>query len=61
MLDKSYEGILWIHLHSKGDCDYAMVICACYLPPEGSSRGDNAQEFYDTLLTQKYMYYGGDP
>ena len=61
VLDESYEGILWIRLVSKEDNDTGVLLCACYLPPEGSSRGNSAQEFYDTLLTQTYMYYDGTP
>lgn len=31
-------------------------VCACYLPPQGSSRYVSAQEFYDHLLTNIYEY-----
>ena len=30
----------------------------CYLPPEGSSRYENVDEFVDTLLTKIYQYQG---
>ena len=31
-------------------------LCVCYLPPEGSSRYVNVDEFFDTLLTKVYQY-----
>ena len=59
IIDRSYEGIFWIRLTSKDDSENGILLCACYLPPEGSSRGNTAQEFYDTLITQTYMHYDG--
>ena len=55
VLDKSYEGILWVSFKDKrsGEC---FNVCACYLPANGSSRYISAQEFYDTLLTNIYEY-----
>ena len=61
ILDQSREDVLWVKLQSKSDDEFAVILCVCYLPPEGSSRGDNAQEFYDSLLTQVYMYHDGNP
>ena len=61
LLDKSFDGIFWIRLNNKTDDENGVLLCACYLPPEGSSRGNTTQEFYDTLLTQTYMYYDGIP
>jgi len=43
-----YEGILWVQLISKTS-KKQIGICVCYLPPAGSSRGDQSQEFFDTL------------
>ncbi len=31
-------------------------VCACYLPPEGSTRNSDPEEFFDTLLSQVFMY-----
>ena len=59
VLDISYDGICWIRTQSKSDNELSVILCVCYLPSEGSSRGNNAQEFYDTLLTQTYMFYDG--
>ena len=61
VIDASTEGILWLKLSSKKDSDMGMLLCVCYLPPEGSSTGNNAQEFYDSLLAQLYMYSDGKP
>ena len=55
ILDKSYEGILWVS--SKNEISSVCFnVCVCYLPPHGSSRCVSAQEFYDQLLTQIYEY-----
>ena len=60
-LDKSYEGIFWIKLVAKQDESLQIYVCACYLTPESSCRGNVAQEFFDTLLTQVYLYSDGSP
>ena len=55
VLDDSVDGILWLRLSAKEQrCVYN--ICVCYLPPEGSTRSGNPQEFFDNLLSQVYMY-----
>lgn len=55
ILDRSYEGILWVSFKDKIPNTYFNV-CTCYLPPHGSSRYVSAQEFYDQLLTNIYEY-----
>lgn len=57
VLDCTFEGILWLKLEHNADSENTLLICSCYLPPERSSRGDNAQAFYDALLGQVYMLY----
>ena len=59
--DSIYEGIFWIELVNKLDDKDKISFVSCYLPPEGSSRGNSAQEFYDTLLTQIYNYWDNHP
>ena len=61
MIDDTYEGILWIKLSLKHDPGISVLLCVCYLPPEGSSRGNQVQEFYDTLLAQVYLHWDGSP
>jgi hypothetical protein len=55
MLNCDKEGILWVELTCKLTKE-KFRICGCYLPPEGSSRKVDAQDFYDTLLSQVYLY-----
>ena len=55
VLDKSYDGILWVSFNDKIS-DYCFNICACYLLPHGSSIYVSAQEFYDQLLTNRYEF-----
>ena len=47
MADK-FEGILWAQLIHKSS-KRSLGICACYLPPIGSSRGDHSADFFDSL------------
>ncbi len=54
-LDNLYEGVLCIKCISK-ECDHIFLICVCYLSPEKSTRNSNPDEFYDTLLSQIFMY-----
>ena len=61
ILDRGFEGIIWLQLTSKFDSSFCIYICVVYLIPEGSSRGNIAQEFYDMLLSQVYMYYEENP
>ena len=61
VIDDTYEGILWIKLSLKHDPEISVLLCVCYLPPEGSSRGNQVQEFYDTLLAQVYLHWDGSP
>ena len=61
VIDKTFEGILWTKFKHKLDDDIQFNMCACYLPPESSSRGDSQQEFFTTLLSQIYMYNNGIP
>ena len=61
VIDDTYEGILWIKLSLKHDPETSVLLCVCYLPPEGSSRGNQVQEFYDTLLAQVYLHWDGSP
>ena len=55
VLDNSYEDILWIKLSSE-TYDENIVICVCYLPPSESTRFNNPELFYTTLLEQVYSY-----
>jgi len=56
ILDNSCDDILWISLKCKYDLEFVVNMCVCYLQPEHSCRGNIAQEFYDTLLSQMYLY-----
>ena len=55
ILDDSMEGILWLEFRPKYDaCN--INVCACYCPPEGSSRKIDVLDYFDTLLSQIYKY-----
>ena len=56
-LDCSCDDILWLKLNGKNNDHDELVVCVCYIPPCGSSRGNVAQELYEHLLTNVYMYY----
>lgn len=51
---KSYDGILVVKFVNKS-CDYEFVVCACYLPPENSTRGRDSEGVYSHLLAQVYL------
>jgi hypothetical protein len=55
VLDDTEEGILWLKLTSLSD-DFTLCCCACYLPPEGTTRYVDPHAFYDTLLAQVLVY-----
>ena len=48
VISNKFEGILWVQLIHRLD-KRSIGICACYLPPIGSSRGDQSAEFFDSL------------
>ncbi|CAG2233728.1 unnamed protein product [Mytilus edulis] len=67
ILESSVEDILWNKLSNKYDDSNNICFCVCYLPPEGSSRLNDGEKFYNDLLQQVYcyqnegfVYIGGD-
>jgi len=53
IVDKSFDGILCLKFcHKITGSDF--IVFTCYLPPENSNRGRDAQSFYAHLLTQIY-------
>ncbi len=55
ILDNSVEDVLWLQLRGT-EVDFVYNMCVCYLPPEGSSRHVDVEDFYDNLLCQVYSY-----
>ena len=53
VLDTKYEDILWVKFWNN---DSSFCVCVCYLPPDGSSRRNDAEEFYTRLTEQVYQY-----
>ena len=47
-ISDKHDGILWLQFINR-TTKKQFGICVCYLPPAGSSRGDQSQEFFDTL------------
>ena len=47
-ISDQHDGILWLQLINR-TTNKQFGICVCYLLPAGSSRGDQSQEFFDTL------------
>ncbi|VDI48001.1 Hypothetical predicted protein, partial [Mytilus galloprovincialis] len=54
-IDKSFDGAFGIKFTNLSS-DTKFIIFVCYLPPENSSRGRDAQSFFAHLLTQIYTY-----
>jgi hypothetical protein len=55
ILDKNTEGILWVQLRHK-QSSKCVIVCTCYLPPKGTTRPVDGEEFFDRLLTDVYQY-----
>ena len=59
VIDKSVDGILGLKFESR-NTDFSFIVFACYLPPENSNRGRDAQGFFAHLLAQIYMNNDSD-
>ena len=55
VLDKTVDGMMWLKAVSR-ILSFTLIICVCYLPPEGSSRNVNAEEFMDVLMGKMYEF-----
>ena len=54
LIGKTVDGILGVKfVHKETDSD--VVVFSCYLPPENSTRGRDAQTFFAHLLAQMYL------
>ncbi len=60
VLDNECEGILWLKFASK-NIQIVFTACICYLTPDNSARSTNASDFYNTLLSQMYVYQNIGP
>ena len=58
-LDKTFEGILSLKLIDKISSTKT-IVTVCYLPPEGSERGQPVDEFFDHLTSLVYLNYTAD-
>lgn len=56
---RTFEGILSLKLTNKLS-SFEIVITVCYLPPEGSERGQHVDEFFDHLTGIVYLYSNAD-
>ena len=52
--DRSVEGVIAIKLHHRRT-DYALVVFACYLPPENSPWGRSPDDIFTHLTSQMYL------
>jgi len=59
VIDRDQEGILGIQLTNK-ETGFVCVVFSCYLPPENSIWGRNADVFFSHLTSQVYMYQEAD-
>ena len=55
VLDDTVEDVLWLKLSSDSQTEN-IVICTCYLPPSDSTRLNDPELFYASLLEQVYAY-----
>ncbi len=55
VLDNKCEGILWLKFASK-NTQIVFTACICYLTPQNFARSTDGSDFYETLLSQMYVY-----
>ena len=48
VISDKFEGILWVQLIHRLS-KRSIGVCVCYLPPIGSSKGDQSAEFFESL------------
>ena len=60
ILDNKSEDILWVQFVHKFTLCHINV-CVSYLPPDGSSRHIDPNEFFSNLLLQIYLYQDSGP
>lgn len=59
ILDRSYDGILGLELRHR-ETEIRVAVFTCYLPPENSPWGRDADTFFSHILTQIYLNYDMD-
>ncbi len=59
IMDRSFDGILVVELKHKMS-DLSIILITCYLPPENSKYGKNAQGFFDHIVNEVYKYGDSD-
>ena len=55
VINKTVEDIMWVKVKPV-DSHESLYLCVVYLPPDGSSRINDADKFYRDLMTQVYEY-----
>ncbi len=60
VLDNECEGILWLKFASK-NTQIVFTACICYLTPLNSAKSTDGSVFYETLLSQTYIYQNIGP
>ena len=59
IIDKAYDGILAIKCKHK-ETDFTAILFACYLPPQNSPWGRDAQPFFAHLISEIYLHSYAD-
>jgi hypothetical protein len=55
VIDMSYDGILILQFCHKNS-NVKFIVCSCYLPPEDSPYGRDADGFFSHLLSYMFLY-----
>ena len=53
ILDDKFDDILWLKFWNPMS---SFCVCVCYLPPDGKTRLNDAEQFYTTLTELVYQY-----
>jgi len=60
ILDDNHDDVLWLKFTDK-ITGSSFCTCVCYLPPSNSTRNVDVNEFYDTLLSNVYVFQNSGP
>ena len=51
VIDSDVEDVMWVKMSSTQDEKTRLMIAVCYIPPEASSSGRDAEEMMQLLVT----------
>ncbi|MES9883911.1 MAG: reverse transcriptase family protein, partial [Sedimenticola sp.] len=56
LINRDLQDVLWVKLIPRRVAHEPICMCVCYLPPDGSTRTNDPEHFFDTIMSQVYQY-----